>query len=151
MPGYLFFGVVVGVIVVAMRPFPGLAPICRRCPPTVVTMLAPLFVADAANEGILRIISPAFVALLPGVPMTIGAMELARSEVVAGASRLIYGVVQLTLLVFGVSHRIGDRGQARAAAAVGADGSMVVLRCDRGHRSRPVHRSIGAAGNRCCG
>jgi uncharacterized membrane protein YjjB (DUF3815 family) len=59
----------------------------------------------------LRIISPALVTLLPGVPLTIGAMELARSEVVAGASRLIYGAVQLALLVFGVSLGLAIAGR----------------------------------------
>lgn len=109
--GYAFLGVVVGLIVVATRPFPALAPIVPTLSAMVVTILATLFVADAANEGMLRIISPALVTLLPGVPMTIGAMELARSEVVAGATRLIYGAVQLALLVFGVSLGLAIAGR----------------------------------------
>jgi uncharacterized membrane protein YjjP (DUF1212 family) len=110
-PGYLFLGVVVGVIVVGTQPFPALEPIVPTLSAMVVTILATLFVADAANEGMLRIISPALVTLLPGVPITIGAMELARSEVVAGASRLIYGAVQLALLVFGVSLGLAVAGR----------------------------------------
>jgi uncharacterized membrane protein YjjB (DUF3815 family) len=35
--------------------------------------------------------------------LTIGAMELASSSIVAGSSRLVYGVAQLGLLVFGVA------------------------------------------------
>jgi uncharacterized membrane protein YjjB (DUF3815 family) len=34
--------------------------------------------------------------------LTIGAMELASSQMISGATRLIYGVTQLALLVFGV-------------------------------------------------
>lgn len=109
--GYAFLGVVVGLIIVATRPFPALEPILPTLSAMVVTILATLFVSDAANEGMLRIISPALVTLLPGVPMTIGAMELARSEVVAGASRLIYGSVQLALLVFGVSLGLAIAGR----------------------------------------
>ena len=68
----------------------------------VVTVLATLFVADAANDGLLRVISPPLVAILPGLALTIAAMELASAQVISGASRLIYGVAQLGLLVFGV-------------------------------------------------
>ena len=49
-------------------------------------MLATWFVADAANDGLLRVISPPLVAMLPGMALTIGSMELASSEIVAGAS-----------------------------------------------------------------
>ena len=65
-------------------------------------MLATWFVADAANDGLLRVISPPLVAILPGLALTIAAMELASAQVISGASRLIYGVAQLMLLVFGV-------------------------------------------------
>ena len=68
----------------------------------VVTALATWFVADAANDGLLRVISPPLVAILPGLALTIAAMELASAQVISGASRLIYGVAQLSLLVFGV-------------------------------------------------
>ena len=93
---------VVGAIVMLGRPFPTL----NAAPPTlaamVVTVLATLFVADAANDGLLRVISPPLVAILPGLALTIAAMELASAQVISGASRLIYGVAQLVLLVFGV-------------------------------------------------
>jgi hypothetical protein len=48
------------------------------------------------------VISPPLVAMLPGLALTIAAIELASAQVISGASRLIYGVVQLMLLVFGV-------------------------------------------------
>jgi uncharacterized membrane protein YjjP (DUF1212 family) len=121
--GYAFLGLVVGVIVVITRQFPALEPIVPTVSAMVVTILATLFVADAANEGMLRIISPALVTMLPGVPMTIGAMELARTEVVAGSSRLIYGAVQLALLVFGVSLGLAIAGrpaQQSPSAQMGA-------------------------------
>lgn len=111
LPGYLFLGLVVGSIVQLGRPFPSLNPILPTLSAMLVTMLATWFVADAANDGLLRVISPALVAMLPGMSITIGSMELASSEIVAGASRLIYGVSQLMLLVFGVALGIHIAGQ----------------------------------------
>lgn len=102
LPGYLFLGLVVGAVVLLGRPFPALSPILPTLSAALVTILATWFVADAANDGLLRVISPPLVAMLPGMALTIGSMELASSEIVAGASRLIYGVTQLMLLVFGV-------------------------------------------------
>jgi uncharacterized membrane protein YjjP (DUF1212 family) len=103
LPGYLFLGLVVGGVVQLGRPFPSLNPILPTLSAMLITMLATWFVADAANDGLLRVISPPLVAMLPGMSITIGSMELASSEIVAGASRLIYGVSQLMLLVFGVA------------------------------------------------
>ena len=103
LPGYFFLGLVVGAVVLLGRPFPALNPILPTLSAALVTVLATWFVADAANDGLLRVISPPLVAMLPGMALTIGSMELASSEIVAGASRLIYGVTQLMLLVFGVA------------------------------------------------
>lgn len=103
LPGYFFLGLVVGAVVLLGRPFPALGPILPTLSAALITMLATWFVADAANDGLLRVISPPLVAMLPGMALTIGSMELASSEIVAGASRLIYGVTQLMLLVFGVA------------------------------------------------
>jgi uncharacterized membrane protein YjjP (DUF1212 family) len=103
LPGYFFLGLVVGAVVLLGRPFPALSPILPTLSAALITMLATWFVADAANDGLLRVISPPLVAMLPGMSLTIGSMELASSEIVAGASRLIYGVTQLMLLVFGVA------------------------------------------------
>lgn len=111
LPGYLFLGLIVGAIVAVGRPFPSLTAILPTLAAMVVTMLATWFVADAANDGLLRVISPALVAMLPGMSLTIGAMELASSQIISGASRLVYGIVQLMLLVFGVALGIHFAGQ----------------------------------------
>jgi len=103
LPGYLFLGLVVGAIVQLGRPFPSLNPMLPTLSATIVTILATWFVADTANDGLLRVIAPPLVAILPGMALTIGAMELASSQVISGASRLMYGVAQLALLVFGVA------------------------------------------------
>ncbi|RDH76805.1 hypothetical protein DVS77_18305 [Mycolicibacterium moriokaense] len=108
--GYVFLGTVVGIIVMLGRPFPTLNAVLPTVAAMVVTVLATWFVADAANDGLLRVISPPLVAILPGLSLTIASMELASAQVISGASRLIYGVTQLMLLVFGVGlgiHLVG--------------------------------------------
>ena len=102
LPGYLFLGLVVGAIVQFATSFPSLTPILPTLSASIVTVLAIWFVADTANDGLLRVISPALVATLPGMALTTGAMELANSQIISGSSRLVYGISQLALLVFGV-------------------------------------------------
>jgi uncharacterized membrane protein YjjP (DUF1212 family) len=114
LPAYAFLRLVVGAVVLLGRPFPALNPILPTLSAALITVLATWFVADAANDGLLRVISPPLVAMLPGMSLTIGSMELASSEIVAGASRLIYGVTQLMLLVFGVA--LGMHIAGRVAA-----------------------------------
>lgn len=109
--GYVFLGAVVGVIVILGRPFPTLVAVLPTLAAMVVTILATWFVADAANDGLLRVISPPLVAILPGLALTIAAMELASAQIISGASRLIYGVTQLMLMVFGVGLGIHVAGR----------------------------------------
>lgn len=103
LPGYLFLGLVVGAIVQIGRPFPSLNPVLPTLSAMVVTVLATWFVADTAHDGLLQVITPALVALLPGISLTISAMELAGSQVISGASRLVAALAPLALLVFGVA------------------------------------------------
>jgi uncharacterized membrane protein YjjP (DUF1212 family) len=103
LPAYLILGLLVGAIVQLSRPFPSLSPILPTLAAMAVTVLAVKFLDAAANDGLLRVISPALVATLPGMALTIGAMELASSQIVSGSSRLIYGMSQLAMLLFGVA------------------------------------------------
>jgi uncharacterized membrane protein YjjP (DUF1212 family) len=117
LPGYLFLGLVVGAIAQLGRPFPSLSPVLPTLAATLVTILATWFVADTANDGLLRVIAPALVAMLPGMALTIGAMELATNQLIGGSSRLVYGVAQLALLVFGVALGVHVAGQVLPQAA----------------------------------
>ena len=88
-----------------------------------MTLLAIWFVADTANDGLLRVITPALVATLPGMSLTTGAMELSGSRIIAGSSRLVYGISQLALLVFGVIlgvHIAGEVAPRSPSAQMGA-------------------------------
>jgi hypothetical protein len=92
------------------------------------TILAVTFLDATANDGLLRVISPALVATLPGMALTIGAMELASAQIVSGSSRLIYGMSQLAMLLFGVAiglHITGWSEQQTDATLMG-DWSLYV-------------------------
>lgn len=108
---HLFLGLVVGLIVQIARPFPSLTPILPTLSAVVVTLLATWFVADVADDGLLRIISPALIAILPGMALVIGAIELAGGRIVSGASRTVYGLAQLGLMVYGVVVGVRIAGQ----------------------------------------
>jgi len=99
---HLSLGLVVGLIVALARPFPALTPVVPTASALVVTLLATWFVVDVAHDGLLRVISPALIATLPGMALVIGAIELAGGRVVSGSGRVVYGIVQLGLMVYGV-------------------------------------------------
>lgn len=102
LPASLFLGLIVGTIVTMSQSFPSLTPVLPTIAALAATVMAIVFVDATAHDGLLRVISPALVATLPGMSLTIGAMELASSQVVSGSSRLMYGMSQLALLLFGV-------------------------------------------------
>lgn len=99
---HLFLGLVVGLIVQIARPFPNVAPILPTLSAVVVTLMATWFVADVAESGLLRVITPALIATLPGMTLVIGSIELAGGRIVSGASRTMYGLAQMGLLIYGV-------------------------------------------------
>jgi uncharacterized membrane protein YjjB (DUF3815 family) len=116
---HFFLGLVVGLIFQIARPLPNLAPILPTLSAVVVTLLATWFVADVAGEGLLRVISPALIATLPGLALVIGAIELAAGRIVSGASRTVFAVAQLGLLVYGVVLGVRIAGQVSTQAATG--------------------------------
>jgi hypothetical protein len=143
---HLFLGLVVGLIVQLSRPFPGLGPILPTLSAVVVTLLGTWFVADVAHDGLLPIITPALIATLPGMALVIGAIELASGKIISGSSRVIYGIAQLGLLVYGVFIGVRIAGQVTpqdpstpmgswstyAAVAVIAVGLYLYLSAPRG-------------------
>lgn len=110
-PAHFLLGLVVGLIVLISRPLPNLAPILPTLSALAVTLLATWFVADVAHDGLLRVISPALVATLPGMALVVGAIELAGGRIVSGASRTVWGLAQLALLVYGVVLGVRIAGQ----------------------------------------
>ena len=152
---YALLGAVVGIVELLGRPFPQLAPVLPTAAATVVTILATIVAPAGGDSGLLRFVGPALVAILPGIALTLGAMELAGSSVVAGASRLVYGVVQLLLIAFGVSLGLHIVAPGRPHPDERPRRQLVSGRGDPRHRRRAVHppvctaRLAGVA--HCCG
>ncbi len=101
LPPHALLGFVVAAILQLSRRYPALTPVVPVIAAAVTAALANWFVADAAHESLLMVISPALVAMLPGVSLTVAAVELAGGQIIAGASRGVYAVAQLALLAFG--------------------------------------------------
>ena len=65
---------------------------------TAVFLIAPYF---AIGDPIRLLIAP-LATFLPGGVLTTAVVELAAGQMLAGASRLVFGLVQLSLLAFGI-------------------------------------------------
>ena len=95
-------GVLVGLLILLARgraTFTVFVPIVSA---TVVSALTFEAVKHgAADPGLRTLIAP-LVIFLPGGVLTTATVELASGEMVAGASRLVFGTVQLLLLAFGI-------------------------------------------------
>jgi uncharacterized membrane protein YjjP (DUF1212 family) len=96
------FGALVGAITLVTRGRPTLAALAPVLSATIVSALAFEAVQHgAADPGLRPLIAP-LVTFLPGAALTTATVELASGEMVAGASRLVFGGVQLLLLAFGI-------------------------------------------------
>jgi len=74
--------------------------------PTVAAFVVTVVVFGLADAGVLegplRTVLPPLAALLPGALIVTGMSELAAGHMQAGASRLVYGMVQLGLFALGL-------------------------------------------------
>jgi uncharacterized membrane protein YjjP (DUF1212 family) len=101
-------------LIVAGRPTPRvLVPVAAA---TLVSALTFAAVDHGLLEPGLRTLIPPLVTFLPGAALTTATVELASGEMVAGASRLVFGALQLTLLSFGVVAGADLVGLPRAEA-----------------------------------
>lgn len=101
-PAYAILGAGVGALVILSRRFAGLASAVPVFAAFAVTMVTALWLGHLVGGTPLRIIAPPLVSFLPGMTLTVAAIELSSNQVIAGASRLVFGVGQLLLLTFGV-------------------------------------------------
>ena len=101
-PAYAILGAIVGVLIVVSRP----GSIIDESLPIVaaftVTVLTGTVLESAVRDDLTRVITPALVSFLPGLVLTIAAVELTHGQVIAGASRLVYGLSRLLVLAFGL-------------------------------------------------
>jgi uncharacterized membrane protein YjjP (DUF1212 family) len=130
LPAYALLGMVVGTLLLLGRWLPSVAIMLPPIAATLATVLTTWYLAEAAGDGLLRVLAPALVSVLPGVTLTIGAVELTSTQVISGSTRLIYGAAQLLLLALGV------------AVGVRIAGSLAQHRSPLG--ALPAHGGLGA-------
>jgi uncharacterized membrane protein YjjP (DUF1212 family) len=95
------FGLIVGALLLATR-----APTLQVLLPVVAAFAVAALTAlavkhDFADPG-LRAMIAALAVFLPGAALTTAVLELARGDMIAGSSRLVWSAVQLMLLAFGI-------------------------------------------------
>lgn len=93
-------GVVVGLLLLAKSP--ELRPILPVLASFGVASVVFAIAEHYQAENPIRNLIPPLVIFLPGAAITTGTMELAARQTVAGASRLVGGLVDLLLLAFGI-------------------------------------------------
>lgn len=114
LPVYLVLGFAVGAIVLIGNRIPTLSLILPVVTAFTVTLLVAVVVRPIVHDDVLRLVAPALVSFLPGLTLTIAAVELTSGQVMAGASRMVYGIARLGLLAFGVYAGMSVAGQAPA-------------------------------------
>lgn len=102
LPVYVVLGAIVGVIVYVGNRMPTLSLILPVVTAFTVTLLISLLVRPIVHDDVLRLVAPSLVSFLPGLTLTIAAVELTSGQMMAGASRLVSGIARLGLLAFGV-------------------------------------------------
>jgi uncharacterized membrane protein YjjP (DUF1212 family) len=102
----LALSAVAAVVVTAMAQWSRRSQLLTTLLPTVAALAVAVMVFAAADagliEGPLRTLLPPLAVMLPGALLVTGMSELAAGHMVAGSSRLTYGLVQLLLLSLGV-------------------------------------------------
>lgn len=97
---------VVGLVVTSLSQLSARSGRLATLLPTVAAFVAACLVFAAADagwlDGSLRTLLPPLAVLLPGALLVTGLSELASGHMVAGSSRLAFGLVQLLLLSLGV-------------------------------------------------
>ena len=101
-PAYAVLGVVVAIFILATRRMSTLASSAPVAAAFIVTVLSSLFLSLGLDDDPFRLIAPPLITFLPGLTLTVAAVELTSNQVIAGASRVVYGIAQLLLLAFGV-------------------------------------------------
>ena len=102
LPVYVVMGGLVGVLRLLADRWPTLSTALPVVAAFLVSLATITLVAPALDTDPIRLLAPPLVSFLPGAVLTVAAMELTSNQVIAGASRLVYGIAQLLLLAFGV-------------------------------------------------
>jgi uncharacterized membrane protein YjjP (DUF1212 family) len=86
-----------------------------------VSALTALAVQQEVSDLGMRPLVAALVVFLPGAALTTSVLELAAGQMISGASRLVWGTVQLALLAFGILAGIEAVGISRSRILFGTE------------------------------
>ena len=112
-------GALVGVLRVALRGQQTLQVMTPVIAAFAVSALTALAVEQEISNLGMRPMVAALVVFLPGAALTTSVLELAAGQMISGASRLVWGGVQLGLLAFGILAGIEAVGIARSLILFG--------------------------------
>lgn len=148
--GYVVLGLIVGLLTQLADRFRLLKSSLPVVAAAVVAMLSFGFPGALAGGQPQQLLIPAVATLLPGAMLTNGTIELSTGSMVAGASRLVYGINMLFLLAFGLFVGISLLGQLQtvpvSSAQLGWWAPLLgVLLIGYGHswRSSAPQNSVG--------
>ncbi|MDC7123022.1 threonine/serine exporter family protein [Cellulomonas fimi] len=110
LPVFFVLGAVVGVLRLLGGRWPTLGAALPVAASFLVTVVTITLVSPALGGDPVRILAPPLVSFLPGAVLTVAAIELTSNQVVAGASRFVFGGAQLLLLAFGVVAAVSVAG-----------------------------------------
>ena len=102
LPLYAASGLLVGLLVLLGSRVSTLALVLPVVAAFAVTVGSGLVAPEMASQSMLSLVTPAIASLLPGLTLTIATVELTNGQIIAGASRLLYGFATLALLAFGL-------------------------------------------------
>lgn len=102
LPIYAALGLLVGLLVLLGSRVPTLALVLPVVAAFIATVITGLIAPELASQSVLSLVSPAIASMLPGLTLTIATVELTNGQIIAGASRLLYGFASLALLAFGL-------------------------------------------------
>lgn len=114
---------VLGTVVGVCRHFGARLPAIQAVMPVLAALLVSsvaIALVRAGWEVDLRAMLAPLVTFLPGAALTMGTIEIAAGEMVAGSSRLISGSLQLLLLAFGIlagAQLVGEPAEAHLITA----------------------------------
>lgn len=119
LPIYAALGVIVGLIVLLGSRARTLALVLPVFAAFIATVIAGLIAPSLADQSVISLVTPAIASMLPGLTLTIATVELTNGQIIAGASRLLYGFATLSLLAFGLYVGIVVTGMSTQHATTG--------------------------------
>jgi len=102
-PAYLVLGLLVGGLRWWAERVHTLSLVLPVVAAFVVTWVSFGVVAPLLGVPPLDLVIPSLITFLPGAALTMGTVELSLGAMIAGSSRLVYGLARLLLLSFGIT------------------------------------------------